>query len=197
VSTPREPPANETRKSSFVLGSIRGLYHRLRLTHRYSIRGAATRRPQHIAWLKPKGHPYGTLSRASDAAGPPIDSTKNEERAHTPATRPRAPPSSRASLTKAPHCSLSVPMQVETLGIARSLGWKVHMRCAHCPRDGTKRVRECLYRKQLDVDTLVCTRGPNFPLSRLESRLMCPACGSRRVTVVFEPPSNSQVCSSG
>jgi hypothetical protein len=36
-------------------------------------------------------------------------------------------------------------------------------------------------------------RGPNFPLSRLESRLMCPACGNRRVTVVFEPPANSQV----
>src|ERR1700722_12286852 len=78
-------------------------------------------------------------------------------------------------------------MQVETQGIARSLGWKVHMRCAHGPRDGMKRVRECAYRKQLDVDTLVCTRGPNFPLSRLESRLMCPACGSCRVTVVFEP----------
>ena len=27
----------------------------------------------------------------------------------------------------------------------------------------------------------------------IESRLMCPACGSRRVTVVFEPPSNYQV----
>jgi hypothetical protein len=88
-------------------------------------------------------------------------------------------------------------MQLETLGIARSLGWKVHMRCAHGPRDGMKRVRECVYRKQLDIDTLVCTRGPNFPLSRLESRLMCPACGSRRVTVVFEPPSNRQVKVSG
>ena len=52
---------------------------------------------------------------------------------------------------------------------------------------------KCVYRKQLDLDTLVCTRGPNFPLSRLESRLMCPACGNRRVTVVFEPPSNAQV----
>jgi hypothetical protein len=88
-------------------------------------------------------------------------------------------------------------MQVETLGIARSLGWKVHMRCAHGPRDGMKRVRECVYRKQLDVDTLLCTRGPNFPLSRLESRLMCPACGSRRVTVVFEPPTNYGAVSSG
>jgi hypothetical protein len=41
--------------------------------------------------------------------------------------------------------------------------------------------------------TLVATRGPNFPLGRLEGRLMCPVCGNRRVTVVFEPPSNAQV----
>jgi hypothetical protein len=33
-------------------------------------------------------------------------------------------------------------------------------------------MRGCVSRKQLDLDTLVCTRGPNFPLSRLESRLM-------------------------
>jgi hypothetical protein len=54
-------------------------------------------------------------------------------------------------------------------------------------------MRRWVYRKQLDLDTLVATRGPNFPLSRLESRLMCPACGSRRVTVVYEPPSNAEV----
>ena len=38
-----------------------------------------------------------------------------------------------------------------------------------------------------------CTRGPNFPLSRLKSRLTCLACGSRRVTLFFEPLSNAQV----
>jgi hypothetical protein len=27
----------------------------------------------------------------------------------------------------------------------------------------------------------------------LYARLMCPACGNRKVTVVFEPPSNAQV----
>jgi hypothetical protein len=54
-------------------------------------------------------------------------------------------------------------------------------------------MRKCVYRKQLDLETLVATRGPNFPFSRLESRLMCPACGNRRVTVVFEPPSNAKV----
>ncbi len=76
-------------------------------------------------------------------------------------------------------------MQVETLGIAHAVRpWSAR---------GMKRVRECVYRKQLDIDTLVCTRGPNFPLSRLELRLMCPDCGSRRITVVFEPPSNYQI----
>ena len=84
-------------------------------------------------------------------------------------------------------------MEVETLGMARSLGWKVHMRCTQGYREGTKSMRRCIYRKQLDLETLVCTRGPNFPLSRLESRLMCPACGSRSITVVFEPPTNRQV----
>jgi hypothetical protein len=82
-------------------------------------------------------------------------------------------------------------MEVETLGVARSLGWKVHMRCANGYRLETRSMRKCVYRKQLDLETLVATRGPNFPLSRLESRLMCPACGNRKVTVVFEPPSNA------
>ena len=67
------------------------------------------------------------------------------------------------------------------------------MRCADGHRESTKSIRRCIYRRQLDLDTLVCTRGPNFPLSRLESRLMCPACGSRQVTVVFEPPTKQGV----
>ena len=49
----------------------------------------------------------------------------------------------------------------------------------------------------VDLETLVATRGPNFPLGRLEGRLMCPACGNRRVTVVFEPPSNAAQMGSG
>ena len=83
-------------------------------------------------------------------------------------------------------------MEVETLGVARSLGWKGHMRCANGYREGTRSMRRCVYRKQLDLETLVATRGPNFPLGRLEGRLMCPSCGNRRVTVVFEPPTNRE-----
>jgi hypothetical protein len=45
------------------------------------------------------------------------------------------------------------------------------------------------YGGELDLATLVWTRGAAFPLARLESRLKCPRCGSRRVVLLFEPPS--------
>jgi hypothetical protein len=34
-------------------------------------------------------------------------------------------------------CSTFVLMEVETVGVARSLGWKVHMRCANGYRQET------------------------------------------------------------
>jgi hypothetical protein len=55
-----------------------------------------------------------------------------------------------------------VLLEVETLGVARSLGWKVHMRCANGYRQETRSMRKCVYRKQLDLETLVATRGPDF-----------------------------------
>jgi len=80
-------------------------------------------------------------------------------------------------------------MPVETLGEAWNLNWRVHMRCAHGQRDGMKRVRDCLFRCELDVETLVCTRGRAFPLASLSERLRCPRCGSRRIAVIFDPPA--------
>src|SRR4051812_7346902 len=93
-----------------------------------------------------------------------------------------------ASLDSARACSHSVLMSVETLGEAWRLGWRVTARCAFGKRDGMKSIRECTYRAELNMQTLVWTRGPNFPLSRLESRLMCPECGSRRVSLLFDVP---------
>lgn len=84
-------------------------------------------------------------------------------------------------------------MAVETLGEAYSLGWRVMVRCVHSREDGahSKSSRECINRKELDMETLVWTRGRGFPLSRLESRLRCPRCGSRNVVVLYEPPANA------
>ena len=69
-------------------------------------------------------------------------------------------------------------------------GWRVTVRCAdgrtESPRSRSS--RKCSYRRELDMETLVWTRGRAFPLSRLESRLRCPRCGSRYVVVLYEPP---------
>jgi len=80
-------------------------------------------------------------------------------------------------------------MGVETLGEAWNMGWRIHMRCLYDGREGLKHKRECGYRHELDMETLVCTRGRDFPLARIAERLRCPRCGCRRVAVMFGPPS--------
>jgi hypothetical protein len=84
-------------------------------------------------------------------------------------------------------------MAVETIGEAYSLGWRVTARCGFGKEDNRTSVRECVFRQDLDMATLVWTRGRDFPLSRLESRLRCPRCGSRNVVVLYQPPANTAV----
>jgi hypothetical protein len=55
-------------------------------------------------------------------------------------------------------------MSVETIGEAYDLGWRVTVRCAWGPRDDMKRVRECVYGGELDLLSIVWTRGRNFPI---------------------------------
>jgi predicted RNA-binding Zn-ribbon protein involved in translation (DUF1610 family) len=45
--------------------------------------------------------------------------------------------------------------------------------------------------RMMAVETLVCTRGRAFPLSRLASRMMCPNCGERNVWLTFEVPGSA------
>jgi hypothetical protein len=83
-------------------------------------------------------------------------------------------------------------MQVETLGQARDMGWLLKARCAFGGREGLKSVRRCFYSAELDMATLVWTRGRDFPLHMLASRLRCPRCGSRQVSVLFVPPAGGK-----
>jgi hypothetical protein len=84
-------------------------------------------------------------------------------------------------------------MSVETLGDAFSAGWTIKARCAWGKREGLKSIRECTQRIDLDMETLVWTRGKDFPISLLDKRLRCPSCGSRRVSIIFDVPSNPNV----
>ena len=84
-------------------------------------------------------------------------------------------------------------MAVETLGEAWNFGWQIRMRCLDNGREGLKHRRSCDYRAELDLQTLVCTRGRDFPLARIAQRLRCPRCGCRDVTVMFVAPTTHGV----
>jgi hypothetical protein len=45
------------------------------------------------------------------------------------------------------------------------------------------------------MKTLVWTRGDRFPLDQIASRLKCPRCGNRSITVVFEIPNEPRALS--
>lgn len=77
-------------------------------------------------------------------------------------------------------------MAVETVGQALSYGWRVTARCAAGKQDRMHRHKECVYRAELDMETLVWTR-----LSRLETQLRCPMCGSREVVLLFSIPRST------
>jgi hypothetical protein len=81
-------------------------------------------------------------------------------------------------------------MPIETLGEAWSLGWSIDMRCLDDGREGMKHRKPCNHRVTLDMQTLVCTRGRDFPIARIAERLRCPRCGGRRIGVMFGPPAN-------
>jgi hypothetical protein len=77
---------------------------------------------------------------------------------------------------------------IATIREAHDLGWRLTVYCRFGKRDGMKSIRECTSRVELDLATLVWTRGRDFPIARLDSRMKCPRCGSPRVMVAFEPP---------
>jgi len=60
---------------------------------------------------------------------------------------------------------------IETLGEALDAGWRLTARCARGKREAMKTVRACVETYELDLRTLVWTRGRAFPLSSLETRL--------------------------
>jgi hypothetical protein len=79
---------------------------------------------------------------------------------------------------------------IETLEQARNARVHITARCAWGRREGMKSFRECKASIRLDLDTLMWLRGGAFPISMLEGRLKCPACGSRKVVLLFDLPTS-------
>lgn len=80
---------------------------------------------------------------------------------------------------------------IATIGEALDHGWKLRVYCRAGKGDAMKSVRGCTAYVEIDLETLVWTRGRDFPVARLDTRMKCARCGCRRVLVAFEPPKNS------
>jgi hypothetical protein len=68
----------------------------------------------------------------------------------------------------------------------------VRVRCLLIGRKPKSRDRKtvwCDTTIELDMKTLVWTRGDAMPLDRLQRLFRCPRCGSRDITVAFEVPN--------
>jgi len=64
-------------------------------------------------------------------------------------------------------------MAVETIGEAWRLGWRITARCAFGNNDGMRSIRSC-YQYDLDLRTLIWTRGASYPLSNLATPTQMP-----------------------
>jgi hypothetical protein len=170
-----------------------------RAGNRAGVRGFLTR------WLRgPQIPPSSSNPPRPQAGARPLGECRRESLAHgRPANAGRAPRArSRArppALTQDEMRSLYVLMTSPTLGEAWRNGWRLRVRCfwlAPGPKSGPGRNQvQCETSAELDLKTLVWTRGELFPSDQLEGRLKCPRCGSRRVTVVFEIPGRPKAAS--
>jgi len=82
-------------------------------------------------------------------------------------------------------------MPVTTLGEAWRLGWRIRVRCYLVGPHHNRGWRDHVVRDttaELDMKTLVWTRGELMALDLLAERLRCPICGSRKIQVWFEVP---------
>jgi hypothetical protein len=81
---------------------------------------------------------------------------------------------------------------VKTLGEAWKLGWRIHAKCLVIGPKPKARERTAIYCDtiaELDMKTLVWTRGEHMPLDAMHERLKCPKCGNRKITVFFDAPN--------
>lgn len=80
---------------------------------------------------------------------------------------------------------------VETLLEAYLGGWKIRARCLGTHKHTPKSTVDCGRGIELDIATLMWTRGGPFPLAALQGRLRCPWCGSYRLILSFDPPATA------
>jgi hypothetical protein len=81
---------------------------------------------------------------------------------------------------------------IATIGEALDTGWKLRVYCREGKGRAMKKHRACTAYHDADLETLVWTRGRDFPIAMLAGRLKCPRCGSRYVSIAFAVPKEPE-----
>src|ERR1700730_5522739 len=74
-------------------------------------------------------------------------------------------------------------------GLDRQLAFS-HKRRAQGPRDAMKSVRECIFRRERDLETLVCARGAKLSLKGVIEAPESPRRGSRGL--IYDLPATAR-----
>jgi hypothetical protein len=73
------------------------------------------------------------------------------------------------------------------LGEAFLVGLSPRVRCLREKRRRPAKIEPCGYAADLDLESLIWTRGAKFPCWRLRQRLRCPRCGGLAVEIAWLP----------
>jgi hypothetical protein len=76
--------------------------------------------------------------------------------------------------------TFAVMSEIGTIGDAFNQGWQLSAACRHGLVDTGSSSRKCDWKYNLDMTTLVATRGRDFPIDRVSERLRCPVAAAAR-----------------
>lgn len=84
-------------------------------------------------------------------------------------------------------------MAIETLYDLWLAKGRIHVRCAWGGREGMKSVRECGFRYEPDLMSLMITRGRSGQLADLRTKMRCPMFGSWLLSIGITLPGQSDI----
>jgi hypothetical protein len=72
---------------------------------------------------------------------------------------------------------------IMTLGQAADRDLTLRLYCRGGAGQAMKRHRPCIAAYEIDIETLIWTRGREYPLKALHRIMKCPACNSRLIQI--------------
>lgn len=77
---------------------------------------------------------------------------------------------------------------MSTLGDAWTHGWEISVFCEGGIEPGPRKHKHCDFKYDIDMLTMLITRGRAFPLCDLPNKMRCPRCGLLGLKMFYYVP---------